>query len=160
MSGPLPIDHWMDVMEAATSEVAVATLGVGNVERFARLDEPSTVMSGAYLPLVGVEDQLQIALAALPDDCGRIARAMLGMAETDDLPIADVADAINELVNIIAGGVKSKVFDRLGALQLGLPIFIHGPPQPTGRLRTRVTPVRIGETPAVLMVVQHREQEA
>ena len=161
MSERIPLMEWMSAMQEAATEVATTTLGCAGTEHLALDVPPPPQMPAAYLPLVGVEEQVQLAVAADPGSCQALAKSMLAMEPGgEDLPMGDVADAMNEIINIIAGAVKKRVFERSGPLSLGLPIFIHGQPEPSGRLTTVVRHMRFGDIPAALLVVHQREAGA
>ncbi len=48
------------------------------------------------------------------------------MAPDEEVSSDDVHDAVGEIANMVAGGMKTKVVARGVDAQLGLPIFIHG----------------------------------
>jgi hypothetical protein len=151
----------MTAMQQAADEVATTALGCAATEHLHYDVPPPPHMPAAYLPLVGQEEQVQLAFAADPASCQALAKSMLAMEpDGEDLPMGDVADAMNELINTIAGAVKKRVFERTGPLSLGLPIFIHGQPEPSARLTTLVRHMRLGSIPAALLVVHQRETGA
>ena len=76
--------------------------------------------------------------------------------DDEDLPPGDVADAVCEVVNIIAGGIKGRVNGRVPPIKLGIPIFVHGAVQPSGRNVLVVAEVLIGNVPAALVLVEPR----
>lgn len=82
--------------------------------------------SGAYLALVGDQAAMQLGVVATPTDCATIARALLMMNADEAISQEDIADAINEVINVVAGGVKSRLIDREPGLTLGLPLFVDG----------------------------------
>jgi hypothetical protein len=69
-----------------------------------------------------------------------------------------MADALCEIVNIVAGAFKGRVRDR-AALQMGLPVFFHGAVQATDHVATSVACVRAGGVPAALVLVHPRGEE-
>ena len=60
---------------------------------------------------------------------------------------ADIAHAVGELINIMAGGVKQRLQDATSGLRLG-PVFIHGYVQPTQQLEVSLASARIGPVDA------------
>ena len=52
----------------------------------------------------------------------------------------EMADAMCEIVNIVAGDFKARVRDRANPLQMGLPVFIQGAVQATDRVRRAQPP--------------------
>jgi Chemotaxis phosphatase CheX len=148
---------WLDALEAELASLATTTLGFSGVAALARVATPPR-MEGAYLGLVSAEGAYQIGLASEPAGCEAMARGLLCMEPgAEALPPADVADAMCEIVNILAGGVKRRIREASGLqLGLGLPTFFHGAVQPTERLAVAVAEVRVGEIPAALLVLHPR----
>ena len=155
MSPPaVPAERWLDALVASTLEAAGAALGCPD----ARLVETRRALpsggAGAYMPLIA-DQSLQIALVASEAGCQALAKMLLGMAPTDeDLPSGDVADAVGEIVNVVAGGVKSRMAAAEPGIRLGLPIFIHGHIERTEHIDAVVADVLLGDQPAELLVLQ------
>jgi hypothetical protein len=152
------VTAWVVAMAEASTELALS-LGIDAVEVLGWHDVPPTGMAGAYIPLLAEDQTLQLALLASPAGCADLSRLLLGMGADDDVSAADIADAVGELVNIVAGGVKQRMQDpdgigTGGGLRLGLPVFIHGYVQPTQQLEVSLAAVRIGDVDAHLMVLR------
>jgi len=59
--------------------------------------------------------------------CARaIAQNMLGMAQTDELGEAEIADAIGEVANMVMGSFKSRVQETVGNLNVSIPTVVKG----------------------------------
>jgi CheY-specific phosphatase CheX len=141
-------------LEAAFQEVAVSALGQAEIVTKERLDAPPSQYQGAYLGLVALHGALQIGIASDEAGCQSLSKGLMGMTDADPpLPAGELADAFCEIVNIVAGGFKAKVRERVGALQLGLPVFFRGPAQPTDHTAVKVAVVKMGEVSAALMLV-------
>ena len=147
------VSDWVAAMADASTELALS-LGIDGVEVLGWHDLPPTGMAGAYIPLLAEEQTLQLALLASPAGCADLARLLLGMEPDEAVSDADIADAVGELVNIVAGGVKQRMQDVAGGLRLGLPVFIHGYVQPTQQLEVSLASARIGEVDAHLMALR------
>ncbi len=143
-------------LEAAFAEVAATALALPEVSR-AQLPAALPPYHGAYLALVSPQGALQIGLAADEGGCQALAKGLLGMGPADP-PLADaeMADAFCEIVNIIAGGFKSRVRERMGSLTMGLPVFFHGPAQQTGHTAVDLVAVRAGLITAALIILHPR----
>jgi hypothetical protein len=152
---PLAPCDWLGALEAEFAALATGTLGLSNVKVEARLDAPPPAMAGAYLGLLAPWGGVQLALVSDADGCAAIARGLLGTLAGEALEPPDVADAVCEVVNILAGAVKARVRQH-GPLQMGLPTFFRGPVQPTERLGVWALSVRAGDVPAALVVVHPR----
>ena len=147
------VSDWVAAMAGASTELALS-LGIEGVEVLGWHDTPPTGMAGAYIPLLAEDQTLQLALLASPDGCADLARLLLGMEPGEEVSDADIADAVGELVNIVAGGVKQRMQETTGGLRLGLPVFIHGYVQPTQQLEVSLASARIGEVDAHLMALR------
>ena len=147
---------WLTDLEGAFAEVATTALGFPGLSVTGRHDRPPP-LHGAYLGLVGPAGAVQIGLAASPEGCQALAKGLMGMgADEPAMPENEMADAVCEIVNIVAGAFKARVRDRASPLQMGLPVFIQGAVQPTDRIAVRVAEVRFGEVPALLLLVHPR----
>ncbi|HET9772488.1 MAG TPA: chemotaxis protein CheX [Acidimicrobiia bacterium] len=147
------VSDWVAAMADASTELALS-LGIDGVELLGWHDVPPTGMAGAYIPLLAEDQTVQLAMLASPAGCGDLSRLLLGMEPGEDVSDADVADAVGELVNIVAGGVKQRMQDVAGGLRLGLPVFINGYVQPTRQLEVSLASARIGSVEAHLMALR------
>ncbi len=155
-----PFAGWVVDLEAAFADVAQAALGLPAFEVTARGGEVDPRWRGAYLGLVGPSGAVQIGIAADEPGCQALAKGLLGMGAGDPALAADeMADALCEVVNIVAGGFKGRLRDR-AALQIGLPTFFNGGVQPTEHTAVAVVEVRAGVVPAALLLVHPRAREA
>lgn len=146
----------LDALSESTSEVAATVLGA----TFELLDSGAEVSQGhgAYVGLVAQTEPVQVALLADQSGCQLLAKALLGMEPTDeDLPPADVSDAMCELINIVAGGLKRRVSPGV-AVTLGLPIFVAGAPLPSQLLQLQRRAMKLGEVPVEVLLLTQREQ--
>jgi len=146
-------------LEGSVEEIAVSALGQPGMRVACRHESPPD-LHAAILGLVGPAGAVQIGLAASPEGCQALARGLMGMTPSDP-PLAEdeVADAMCEIVNIVAGVFKTRVRDRAHPLQMGLPVFIHGSVQATTHVAVRVAEVSLGEVPAAVLLVHPRQGE-
>ncbi len=150
----------MPELEAAFQEVAGTALGLSDMVTRERLDQPYPEYQGAYLGLVAGQGALQIGIASNEAGCQALAKGLMGMGEADPpLEASEMADAICEIVNIVAGAFKGKVRDKVGALTMGLPVFFRGPAQPTGHTAVKVARLSSGPVTAALLIVFPRSDE-
>jgi Chemotaxis phosphatase CheX len=146
------VSDWVAAMADASTELALS-LGMDAVELLGWHDVPPTGMAGAYIPLLAEDQTLQLALLATPAGCADLSRLLLGMEPAEEVSDADIADAVGELVNIVAGGVKQRM-QGSASLRRGLPVFIHGYVQPTQQLEVSLASVRIGQVDSHLMALR------
>jgi CheY-specific phosphatase CheX len=159
MSSALDFAGTMPDLQAAFEEVARTALGLPEVTVGAPAPTPYPPYQGAYLGLMGVQGALQIGLASTEEGCQALAKRLMGMADGDPpLEPAEMADAVCEIVNIVAGAFKGKVRERMGNLTMGLPVFFRGPAQPTGHTAVKVTLASAGTLTAALIIVFPRTE--
>jgi len=116
---------------------------------------------GAYVGLVAEDEPIQVGILVEGDGCQGLAKTLLGMSSTDeDLPPADVSDAMCEIINIVAGGLKRRVHDRMPVV-MGLPLFVSGQPLPNQQQSLSACSIRLGEVEArVLLLTQKTDAVA
>lgn len=158
MSGRVPLQDWMAAAIEATLEMSGAVLGFEGSASETPPPPESRQYPGAYIGLNAPNEAVQVGVVAKPESLQALAKAMLGMApEDEDLPSSDMADAVGELVNIFAGGIKQRMLPRLGSLNLGLPLFINGFIEPTEKLTIHAVDLQLGPVATSLLVVRERE---
>ena len=141
-----PLAEWMSAAEASTFEIARTALGVVDCRRSPPPTPSTPGTQGSYIPLIGDHLSVQVGLISNDSGCQTLAKALLGMAGTPDvLSPADVADAVGEVVNMIAGQVKRRLNEQIPSLALGLPIFIHGKIEPTAKMSASSLPAKAGQ---------------
>jgi hypothetical protein len=153
------MDDWLEASVEALREVATTALGFEGLEvREVREAMPRDV-GGAFIPLSGEKDSAQVGLAGGPEERKLVSGALMQMPpeEAAELSTSDVADAMGEIVNIAAGGIKQRLQPKLGPLALGLPLFINGQVEATEKVVTRVADLTLGSLSLVLVIVRARE---
>jgi CheY-specific phosphatase CheX len=145
---------WLEATLDAANEFSSTTLGfdLGDPQAIRRLPENLT---GCFVALVGEQESLQIGLASDSAGCQTLAQALF--AADEPLPDPDVSDALGEIANIIAGGVKKRRVAKTG-MALGLPMVMEGHVRITDRQEIAHLDVALGDVPVRLLVVCNREQ--
>jgi hypothetical protein len=157
-SSKITLGHWRPAITAAATEIATYALSwPGAVVRDPVGLEATTSMIGAHIPLVGAGRAFDVAVVSSADGCQALARAILCMTPGAAITDAEVADAIGEIVNMLAGSMKRRLSGLAADLTLGLPIFIHGYLQPSERLSVLALPTRFGTVDAIVLVAGPRE---
>lgn len=114
--------QWLEI--AAVSFCKVAATSMGASGRVAgRCDAGA---QGAFVPLVGAEDAIQIGITADPSTCQMLARRMLLMGEQECPSPSETRDALGEIANMVAGMTKASRPDKNRDLALGLPVLYEG----------------------------------
>jgi len=123
----VPLKDWMDALISAMNELAVTSLGY---EEGTLISTESTLkedFSGSYIALVGNQASLQIGVGATRAGCTQLARDLFALEpEDEDLSEQDEADALGELANVVAGGLKARMSESASQMQIGLPLLLHG----------------------------------
>lgn len=147
---------WLKATVDATAEFCETTLAM---EMRAGVDAPKLPanLTGCFVALVGHEEALQVGLASDPAGCQTLARALF--AADDELSESDVSDALGEIANILAGGVKKRMSDAHGGMSLGLPIVMEGHLRVTDRQQIAQLDIALGEVPVRLLVVCSRDTQ-
>jgi CheY-specific phosphatase CheX len=147
---------WLADLEGAFQEVATSALALDGLEVASR-HEVAPALHGAYLGLVGPAGAVQIGIASSPEGCLALAQGLMGMGPGETMPDAEVADAVCEIINIVAGGFKTRLRDRASPLQMGLPVFIRGAIQSTERVAVQVAEGKAGAVPVAMILVHPRQ---
>jgi len=148
----------LDALTEAAREVSSTVLGGLPFESLAG-DCPVAAGHGAYLALVARDEPIQVGLLCDPAGCQVLAKALLGMDSADEnLPGTDVSDAMCEIINIVAGGLKRRVSGEL-PVTLGLPMFVAGHPLPNQQQEIWARELKIGPVPVNLLVLRQKQKE-
>ncbi len=149
-----PMSPWIKAMGDATDELAQSYLGFdsGCQVRDALPGMPDR-FKGAFVTLLSADLSTQIGIGSNPGGCQSLAQAMIG-EEDEELPDEDVADVMGEIANIVAGGVKKRLADTVGDLQLGLPFVIDGKIEAAGKAMETAVDVTIGPVTAYFLILQ------
>lgn len=60
------------------------------------------------------------------ESADKIARSMLMMTDEEELATEDIHDAIGEVTNLVIGGLKSRIAESLGQVEVSIPIVMEG----------------------------------
>lgn len=119
-------EEWVNNTIEGMREIAQA-LNLGHCEFISRDGKLSEGLAGAYIPVVGDRANVQLAVLSSAQGNRNMARSLLQMDPDDaDLTSEDVADAVCEISNMLAGRVKAGMAQKEPGLRLGLPVFIDG----------------------------------
>jgi CheY-specific phosphatase CheX len=145
---------WLQAATDSMSEFCETTLAM-EMRRGVTSPRLPENLTGCFVALVGQDESLQIGLASDPAGCQTLARTLF--ACEDDLSEADISDALGEIANILAGGVKKRMSEYYASMILGLPIVMEGHIRLTDRQQMAKHDIALGEIPVRLLVVCSRE---
>lgn len=152
------MDAWLDAMWESVKSLAVSTLGFDedsvNISEDQGLELKN--QAGSYMAMVSLEESVQIGIVSDKAGCMTISGALLGMEpeEAEELEDADIADAMGEVINIVAGLVKTRMIADQPALNLGLPLFLDGHIEPTPNQTVNIMNVRLGGVNSQIVVIR------
>lgn len=153
-AAPSCVDVWLAAAEDALREVAATALGCADIASSASPLPSPLGLGGAYVQLMSEREVVVVGLCAAAPALAALSGALLGCAGADVSP-ADVTDAVGEVANMLAGGVKRRLSAAHPGLQLGLPLFIRGHLEPRERQALRVTELRLAADITLVVVVLH-----
>jgi hypothetical protein len=154
MSKPkLTLAQWRSAIEGAAGEIATNAFSFPGASVLDPVHHDATSqMIGAHIPVLGPVGAFDLALVASPASCQALARAILYASPDQVLKDAEVADAIGEVVNMLAGAVKRRMTGIGAELELGLPLFVHGYIQPTERQQVIALPTKFGTVESIVAI--------
>jgi hypothetical protein len=121
------LTDWMDLAADAATEIATGALGAASTQwqRRPGLTLPDDLW-GVYIPLMTEGDSVQLGLLGRRDVCAHLAKSLLGMGPEESLDDdSTVFDAVGEVTNLVAGGVKVRAAAQIN-VKLGLPLALAG----------------------------------
>jgi CheY-specific phosphatase CheX len=107
---------------------------------------------GSFIQVVCVEGPVLLGITGTETTCDHLAKLMLGMEPDEELPESEAFDAVGEIMNIVAGSMKTKLADSVGLLELGLPVFLSGQLHAVGNIVVQNIEVTVGSDPCNLLV--------
>lgn len=119
-----PVEALDDAVRAI-QETAEVQFG----ETFEITDIPGDLDGGSFgssISLAGEDGGMILAILCDQQSSEALTRLLFAMEEDEDVPLEDLADGLNEIVNVAAGVLKGYRSDHGQALNLGLPLFLEG----------------------------------
>ncbi len=155
MSDMRTAEEWLNAAVSSAEELATVALGFDGSEFVGKRDNFPLNSKSALIALVSETVSIQLGVAATEESCQHLARALLAMEpDEDDLPEDDVADAVGEVANIVAGQVKTMMGEADTPIKLGLPLFITGKFDYPEDVEIALADVRVGPVPVTLMILK------
>lgn len=125
MGQPVSTEVWMNRILIAVDEVAVTTFSsvANDVERTSRLPQNR---EGSLLPVQKGSESLHLGVLSDKQGCIALTRELLQMSDEEDVRDEDVADAVGEIVNILAGVMQRSLDGDGEGVTLGFPVYVRG----------------------------------
>ena len=122
----MPIDKWLEWAVKGMKDVVQESLMCNDFELVDNAEKNGSPF-GAWLPIKAGNEPLHIGILSSEEGCTSMTRSLLFMEpEEDDPSREDMADAVGEIVNIIAGIMQRDLAEKVPVIELGLPIFVAG----------------------------------
>lgn len=150
------MDPWLQVVTESAHDLAVTALACEIVVEEGRECAPTRDTVGCAVSLDARDLHLQIGITSDLGSCEALAQTMIG--ESCELTPNDVFDALGEMTNIVAGGVKKRVAQKYPAIHVGLPTVIRGSLQAKSNQTVARARVRFGAISANLMIAYDPSQ--
>jgi hypothetical protein len=147
----IDLQEWLDAFTDVAREYSTHHL------RFDEKAPPATAGNGAarpaaYVAILGASSSIHLGLATTPDGAQRLTRAFLGLRGREAVAEHDVVDGMSEILNILAGKVKSRMSTRDRSLRLGLPMYVTGAVGHGEGIDKAVAELTMGMVPCQLQV--------
>ena len=156
----IPIQEWLASFQDAASEFAKGSMRF-DTRTASAIASPTedNARPGAYIAILSDQNSIHLGLTATTPGLHALARGLLGLRADEPLGEKDVVDGVSEVMNIVAGKVKSHMSGRDGQLRLGLPMYIPSPIAVGPGMEVLSAEIRIGPVPCKLSVYR-RVREA
>lgn len=122
---PLGLGDWVAAASEALIESAEVLLGMDTKLASSTTMYPTTGSDrwGVLLPFFAQTYSLHLGLMSTSAGCKGLTDAMLG---PDDWSDEDIADAVGEIVNVMAGLMRGVLIERDDTIDFGFPIVMQG----------------------------------
>jgi hypothetical protein len=160
MSEAVSLSVWQGAVEAGATDISRDGFQFQGFEVLERCAEIPEGMPGSFIPLVATNESVQVGIVSTQQGCESMARSLMQLSTGEKISPADMADALAEAANILAGYVKRNMQDHLNPVQLGLPLFVNGHLETSDRMRAAVTKVRMGGVEAAFIVLRAAEWQS
>ena len=149
----MELSEWLAAAADASQEIATGPLGAAVTSwRECPSDALPGDLCGVYIPLISDDLALQFGMLASREVCVELARSLLGMTPDESVGSdEDVFDAVGEVSNLVAGGVKVRLADRCN-VNLGVPLALQGKVFPASGSRSVQGVVRMGDSDVWLVM--------
>jgi hypothetical protein len=149
----IPIQEWLASFQDAATEFARGSMRFDTrVAAAAAAASDDSARPGAYIAILSDQNSIHLGLSASTASLHALARGLLGLRLDEALSERDVVDGVSEVMNIVAGKVKSHMSGRDGQLRLGLPMYIPSPIAAGPGMEVLSAEIKIGPVPCKLSV--------
>jgi hypothetical protein len=156
----IPIQEWLASFQDAATEFARNSMRFDTrIAPVAAAAADESARPGAYIAILSDQNSIHLGLSASTAGLHALARGLLGLRQDEALGERDVVDGVSEVMNIVAGKVKSHMSGRDGQLRLGLPMYIPSPIAVGPGMEVLSAEIRIGPVPCKLSVYRRTREQ-
>ena len=145
----IPLKEWLRTFEAAAAEFAAGSM---RFDAYPDLASEEMARPGAYIAILSDHNSIHLGLSSSTAGLQALTRGLLGLRASEDVGEREVVDGVSEIMNIVAGKVKSQMAGRDGQLRLGLPLYLPSPIASGTGLEVAGAEVMLGPVPCRLNV--------
>ena len=148
----IDLQEWLDCLSAVAREYAARHLRFDDNAAPPQAATPGGHRPAVYVSILGSSSSMHLGLATTPAGAQTLTRAFLGLRGREVVAERDVVDGMSEILNILAGKVKSRMSARDRTLRLGLPMYVSGAVGHGEGIERAVVDVTMGPVPCQLHV--------
>lgn len=150
----LAVGEWQEAAIQVAQDIGTGVLAFEECSPVDRVGNIGQDRQGAYVPILSGDCSLHVGVVSDESGCASLTRALLGMAPDEAVSIDDIHDAVGEIANMVAGGIKTKVTAKGTDAQIGLPIFIQGHIESGSATQSVVSQLKFGDVEVCITVVK------
>jgi hypothetical protein len=154
----IELQEWLDCLTHVTNDYAAHHLRFDTSAPAPAASTPGSPRPAVYVAILGAKISMHLGLVTSVEGAQALTRAFLGVRSQGAIAERDIVDGMSEILNILAGKVKSRMTARDGSLRLGLPMYVSGAVGHGDGIERAVADVTLGPVPCQLHVFrQHRQ---
>lgn len=139
----IPMQEWLQSFRDAAADFASHSM---RFDPRTTLADTEAGRPGVYIAILSERNSVHLGFTTTHVGLQALARGLIGLRADEPLSERDVTDGVSEVMNIVAGKVKSHMSGRDGHLRLGLPMCLPsaiagGPGMESAKLELKMGPV-------------------
>lgn len=150
-------EDWLAATTESLVEVAETYFDMEAMESES-FHEDAAAKCGAIIGLASGDNTVQLMMLATRRGSESLGKALLGFESNESIDTCDLADAIGEIINIVAGMVKTVVNHQDDSLHLTLPTFVEGTLEPIGGQEIMGKVIKMGPVETKVVVINGTKQ--
>src|SRR5712671_4045788 len=103
----IKIQEWLDCFKEATDELAKSSLRFDATQQREAPVKGEQANPGTYIAIMTDSNSMHLGITSTPQGVRTLARGLLGLRQDQELSDQEAVDGVSEVMNIVAGKVKS-----------------------------------------------------